>query len=137
MLIKRKQLFLLQCYQAPMHKQMDAPFLKRGPGFVLRQRGGHDHGHAVVRGGAGGKIQAHILIAQMRCGKGVAALDKAQVGGGFEYLAGKNLGVRAVAQYDLGFTDDWDNFVNGKKKDMGVRFGVGLNYYFGSKKIKN
>lgn len=64
-------------------------------------------------------------------------LYKAQVGGGFEYLAGKNLGVRAVAQYDLGFTDDWDNFVNGKKKDMGVRFGVGLNYYFGSKKIKN
>ena len=64
-------------------------------------------------------------------------LYKAQLGGGFEYMANKNLGLRAVAQYDFGFTDDWDNFVNGKKKDMGVRFGLGINYYFGPNKTKN
>lgn len=64
-------------------------------------------------------------------------LYKAQVGGGVEFMASPNLGLRAVAQYDLGFTDDWDNFINGKKKDMGTRFGLGINYYFASKKIKN
>lgn len=64
-------------------------------------------------------------------------LYKAQIGGGVEYMANQNLGLRAVAQYDMGFTDDWDNYVNGKRKDMGVRFGVGINYYFGSKKTKN
>lgn len=64
-------------------------------------------------------------------------LYKAQAGGGFEYMANQNLGLRAVAQYDFGFTDDWDNFINGKKKDMGVRFGLGINYYFGSKKLKH
>lgn len=63
-------------------------------------------------------------------------LYKAQFGGGFEYMATQNLGIRAAAQYDMGFTDDWDNFVNGNKKDMGVRFGVGINYYFGTSKIK-
>ncbi len=82
MLFKRKQLFLLQCHQVPMLKQMDAPFLKRvqvsffvsGAVTITATRSSGR--------GAGGKIQAHILIAQMRCGKGVAALDKAQVGGG-------------------------------------------------------
>ena len=62
---------------------------------------------------------------------------KAQLGGGLEYLIDPNFAIRAGTQYDFGFTDDWDDYVNGKKKDMGVRFGLGLNYYFGSKKIKN
>ncbi|MGA9213123.1 CsgG/HfaB family protein [Kaistella sp.] len=64
-------------------------------------------------------------------------LYKAQIGGGLEYLVSQNLGLRAVSQYDLGFTDDWDNLINGKRKDMGVRIGLGINYYFGSKKTKN
>jgi curli production assembly/transport component CsgG len=62
---------------------------------------------------------------------------KAQFGGGLEYLFNKNLGLRLMSQYDFGFTDDWDGFINGTQKDQGVRFGLGLNYYFGSKKIKN
>ncbi len=57
---------------------------------------------------------------------------KSQIGGGVEYLAGKNIGLRAVTQYDLGFTDNWDGFVNGKRKDHGVRFGLGINLYLGS-----
>ena len=61
---------------------------------------------------------------------------KAQLGGGLEYLVSKDLAIRAVSQYDVGFTDDWDEFVNGDKKDMGVRVGLGMTYYFGGKKIK-
>lgn len=63
-------------------------------------------------------------------------LYKAQFGGGLEYLVSKDVGLRALAQYDLGFSDEWDNFVSGKHNDMGVRFGLGINYYFGSNKIK-
>lgn len=63
-------------------------------------------------------------------------LYKAQFGGGLEYLVSRNLGIRAVAQYDLGFEDDWDNYVSGKHNDMGIRFGLGLNYYFGPQIIK-
>jgi len=59
---------------------------------------------------------------------------KAQFGGGLEYLVSPNLAIRAESQYDLGFTDDWDGFVNGRRKDMGVRIGAGLIYYFGAKK---
>ena len=61
---------------------------------------------------------------------------KAQLGGGLEFLVNKDLAIRAVSQYDLGFTDDWDDFVNGDRKDMGVRVGLGMIYYFGGKKIK-
>lgn len=63
-------------------------------------------------------------------------LYKAQIGGGLEFMANKNLGLRAIAQYDFGFTDDWDNYINGSRKDMGIRYGIGINYYFGSKKIQ-
>lgn len=61
---------------------------------------------------------------------------KAQFGGGLEFLINKNLGLRAASQYDLGFTDDWDGYVNGNRKDMGIRIGMGMTFYFGSKKIK-
>ncbi|AZI68040.1 curli production assembly protein CsgG [Kaistella daneshvariae] len=64
-------------------------------------------------------------------------LYKAQAGGGLEYLITKNLALRAGSQYDFGFSDNWDKFVSGKRKDMGVRVGLGLNLYFGSKPIKN
>lgn len=59
------------------------------------------------------------------------SLYKAQVGGGVEYLVSKNIGLRLSAQYDMGFTDDWDNFVNGKRKDQAIRFGFGINFYIG------
>lgn len=62
---------------------------------------------------------------------------KAQVGGGVEYLIDRNFALRLMSQYDLGFTDDWDDYVFGERKDMGVRIGLGVNYYFGGKKIKN
>lgn len=62
---------------------------------------------------------------------------KAQVGGGLEYLFTQNMAVRLSSQYDFGFTDDWDAYVNGKQNDHGVRIGLGVNYYFGSKKSNN
>lgn len=62
---------------------------------------------------------------------------KAQVGGGLEYLLNSNIALRLSSQYDFGFTDDWDGFVNGSQKDQGIRVGLGVNYYFGSKQIKN
>lgn len=56
---------------------------------------------------------------------------KSQFGGGIEYMITNRLALRANAQYDVGFTDDWDDFVNGKRKDQAIHFGIGLNYYLG------
>lgn len=62
---------------------------------------------------------------------------KVQFGGGLEYLAKPNLGIRAVTQYDLGFTDDWDDLIRGSRKDHGIHAGIGINYYFSSNSKKN
>ncbi|WP_407405911.1 CsgG/HfaB family protein [Chryseobacterium sp.] len=56
---------------------------------------------------------------------------KAQVGGGLEYMIQKNIALRLSSQYDLGFTDNWEGFVNGKRQDQAIRFGFGINYYIG------
>ncbi|MDR6465830.1 CsgG/HfaB family protein [Chryseobacterium sediminis] len=58
---------------------------------------------------------------------------KAQFGGGLEYMISRNVSLRASAQYDLGFKDDWEGLVNGKRKDQALRFGIGINFYFGNK----
>ncbi|WP_255814107.1 hypothetical protein [Chryseobacterium sp. MA9] len=58
---------------------------------------------------------------------------KAQFGGGLEYMIGRNVSLRASAQYDLGFKDNWEGLVNGKRKDQALRFGIGINFYFGNK----
>ncbi|MBB4807742.1 curli production assembly/transport component CsgG [Chryseobacterium defluvii] len=58
---------------------------------------------------------------------------KGQFGGGIEYLVGKNVAVRASSQYDIGFKDDWEGLVNGKRKDQAIRFALGLNFYIGNK----
>lgn len=57
---------------------------------------------------------------------------KAQVGGGLEYIIAKNIGLRASSQYDLGFKDDWEGLINGKRKDQALRFALGLNFYIGN-----
>ena len=59
---------------------------------------------------------------------------KFQFGGGLEYIAVKNFGIRLNAQYDIGFTDNWDMKINGKRKDQAAKIGLGLNYYFGNAK---
>lgn len=54
---------------------------------------------------------------------------KYQFGGGLEYLVGNNLAIRLNGQYDMGFNDNWDGFVNGKRKDQALHIGIGINYY--------
>ncbi|WP_160139305.1 CsgG/HfaB family protein [Chryseobacterium sp. c4a] len=58
---------------------------------------------------------------------------KGQVGGGLEYMINHNFSLRASAQYDLGFKDDWEGLVNGKRKDQALRFALGINFYLGNK----
>lgn len=58
---------------------------------------------------------------------------KGQIGGGLEYLIDKNIALRASCQYDMGFKDDWDGLVNGKRKDQAIRFALGINFYIGNK----
>lgn len=56
---------------------------------------------------------------------------KAQFGGGLEYLVQKNIGLRLSSQYDMGFSDDWEDFASGKRNDQAIRFGLGINFYIG------
>lgn len=65
-----------------------------------------------------------------------SALYKSQFGGGIEYMITPKIGLRANAQYDVGFTDDWDDFKYGKRKDHVIRVGAGINFYLG-KTIKS
>lgn len=58
---------------------------------------------------------------------------KGQFGGGLEYMIDNNFSLRASAQYDLGFKDDWEGLVSGKRKDQALRFGLGINFYLGNK----
>ncbi|SMC82082.1 CsgG/HfaB family protein [Chryseobacterium sp. YR221] len=58
---------------------------------------------------------------------------KGQFGGGLEYMIDHNISLRASAQYDLGFKDNWEGLVNGKRKDQSLRFALGINFYFGNK----
>ncbi|SFH86936.1 CsgG/HfaB family protein [Halpernia frigidisoli] len=56
---------------------------------------------------------------------------KAQAGAGLEYLITNYLGLQAYGEYDFGFNDDWDGLVAGKRDDNILKFGLGLNFYFG------
>ena len=56
--------------------------LEAGPLFVLRQWGSDDDGNLVVGGGFLGEVYAQVFVGQLGLGEGVAALGKAQVGGG-------------------------------------------------------
>jgi len=64
---------------------------------------------------------------------GIKPRYKGQFGGGFEYMLAKDIGLRASSQYDVGFKDDWEGLVNGKRKDQALRFALGLNFYIGNK----
>ena len=59
---------------------------------------------------------------------------KANVGGGFDFLLGKNFSIKAYSQYDFGFRDKLDGLISGKQNDNILRFGLGINYYFGKTK---
>jgi hypothetical protein len=46
-----------------------------------------------------------------------------------------NFSLRASAQYDLGFKDDWEGLVNGKRKDQAFTIRIG-NQLLSWKQIK-
>lgn len=61
---------------------------------------------------------------------------KTQYGGGLEYMITQKLALRANAQFDFGFTDDWDDFKNGKRKDQALHLGLGINWFIGKTSTK-
>jgi len=57
---------------------------------------------------------------------------KANLGVGIDYLLNKNFSARAYYQYDMGFRDKLDGLISGKQNDNIMRFGLGINFYFGN-----
>ncbi|MCA0153613.1 porin family protein [Winogradskyella vincentii] len=56
---------------------------------------------------------------------------KAQVGFGFEALFVEKLGFKLFYEYNYGFDDDIEVLVFDGNNDKFMRFGIGVNYYFG------
>ena len=46
-------------------------------------------------------------------------------------LHSRVIGFPEIETKDATFQKDWDDFVNGKRKDQAIHFGIGLNYYLG------
>lgn len=62
---------------------------------------------------------------------------KAQGGGGLEYMIMRHLGIKAYAAYNYLFDDELDNFEFGESNDSYLRFGMGINFYFGRTKKRH
>lgn len=56
---------------------------------------------------------------------------KSQFGAGIEYLASPAIGIRGFTSYHVGFNDDWDEMISGKRKDHFLQFGLGIQIYLG------
>ncbi|WP_339921622.1 CsgG/HfaB family protein [uncultured Flavobacterium sp.] len=61
---------------------------------------------------------------------------KVQYGAGLEYMASDNFGIKMYGEHNLNFSDNIDYLERGVRDDYYYRFGLGLTYYFGNKKIK-
>ncbi|NRS89179.1 curli production assembly/transport component CsgG [Flavobacterium sp. 7E] len=59
---------------------------------------------------------------------------KLQYGGGFEYMASDNIGIKIYGEHNLNFSDNIDYIKRGVRDDFYYRFGLGLTYYFPNKK---
>jgi len=60
---------------------------------------------------------------------------KAQVGLGFLFFVSESVGIKAYAENNITFSDEVELLENGKRDDYYYNFGIGLNYYFGHKRI--
>lgn len=58
---------------------------------------------------------------------------KTQFGGGLEYLISPTVGVRGFGSYHIGFDDDWDERVSGKRDDHFLQVGIGVQINFGNR----
>ncbi len=61
---------------------------------------------------------------------------KVQGGLGLMFFLSEKVALKAFAEGNLTFSDNLDLVENGKRNDYYYNFGVGLNYYFGRKKIE-
>lgn len=58
---------------------------------------------------------------------------KTQFGGGLEYMVSPTFGVRGFGSYHIGFDDDWDERISGKRDDHFLQVGIGLQINFGNR----
>lgn len=58
---------------------------------------------------------------------------KTQFGGGLEYLISPTISVRGFGSYHIGFDDDWDEMISGKRDDHFLQVGIGVQINFGNK----
>ncbi len=56
---------------------------------------------------------------------------KVNIGGGFEFLIGKNIGIKTSIDYNYLFSDEFDGISQGKYNDFFWRGNIGLQFYFG------
>ncbi|WCM43348.1 outer membrane beta-barrel protein [Flavobacterium sp. CBA20B-1] len=56
---------------------------------------------------------------------------KSQFGAGLEYMVSPSVGIRGFGKYHVGFTDDWDEVISGKRNDHFLQFGMGVQVYLG------
>jgi curli production assembly/transport component CsgG len=61
---------------------------------------------------------------------------KVQYGAGLEYMASDKFGIKIYGEHNLNFSDNIDYLERGVRDDYYYRFGLGLTYYFGNKKIR-
>lgn len=66
----------------------------------------------------------------------IEPVPKVQVGAGLLYLISPRIGVKVFAEDHFTFSDKLDLVENGKRDDFYYNFGIGLNYYFGRKKVR-
>lgn len=59
---------------------------------------------------------------------------KTQIGGGLEYKVSPAIGIRGFGKYHMGFDDDWDGLVQGKRNDHFLQLGIGIQVYIGNYK---
>lgn len=56
---------------------------------------------------------------------------KTQLGGGLEYLVSPSVGIRVFGKYHMGFNDDWDHMISGRRDDHFLQIGLGIQVYLG------
>lgn len=61
---------------------------------------------------------------------------KLQFGGGLEYMVNSVFGFQGFVNYHIGFDDDWDDMVSGKRKDHFIQLGVGVRINLGNEQGK-
>lgn len=67
-------------------------------------------------------------------GEDQATKFKTQIGGGLEYKISPAIGLRGFGKYHMGFDDDWDGLVQGKRNDHFLQLGIGIQIYIGNYK---